>query len=113
MTKVKEFESKAHEESVKNTTSIILILSNVIYGISLLPAFVFILISPMLFDNPNSTKQLSTIILAASILSYPILVIVSIILGWTFYKAKGYIKARWIVLIPLIALAAIVIIFAI
>ena len=65
-----------------------LIVSQVIYVLSLLPWIAMSALAVMAFDAPGSERQVGPWIFAGSIWAYPILPLVSAIVAWVLY-ARG------------------------
>jgi uncharacterized BrkB/YihY/UPF0761 family membrane protein len=98
-------------ETPTKTNKMALIIINILFGVSLMPAVVMAIFSPMLFDAPGSEKSSLTWFLLYGILSFPVLIIISIIATWIFYFTKNYKLALWVSLSPLLSIAWIILAF--
>jgi hypothetical protein len=64
--------------------------------IGLLPA----LFAIMLFDAPNSYKDLNLVIYFWSVFTFPVICIASILLSWGFYRYRSYYISYGVALMP-------------
>jgi uncharacterized membrane protein YbhN (UPF0104 family) len=67
-----------------------------------------VMMVPMMFDAPGSESNPLVIILAAMMVAFPLLCLISAILPWLFWR-KSF--AKWLFLPPILDLAAIVLMF--
>lgn len=81
-----------------------LIISNVIFGLLAIGSIYPILLSPMMFDAPGSETNPGIALLLISLLSFPVVVILSIVMSWRFFMKKSFKKALNYSLIPFISL---------
>lgn len=88
-----------------------LIIINVFFGLCMIPAFFMALMSVMLFDSPGSTESSLTWTLFFSLISFPILCLLSIPFTWVFYKKEKPKAALWVSLSPLFSVLFIIIAF--
>jgi|GEM_PF-1114421 len=89
-------------EKYKNNLRIYLIISSIVWFFSLFPAFIMVMFSPMLFDAPGSETSTWTIAVAAGMLSYPFITVLSIIFSWVFFVKKMLKISLVLSLIPLV-----------
>jgi hypothetical protein len=90
-------------------TLVFLIVATIVFGLSLLPAAMFVLVSPMAFDSGES-KEAWTFVLA--VWAYPVLVLVGLIAAWIFYAVRLYRTAVVFSLLPLLDVAFLAVMFA-
>lgn len=77
---------------------IFLIVATIVFGLSLFPAAMAVMMSPMAFDAGESA-QAWTFVLA--VWTYPVLVIIGLIAAWIFYAGRFYKTAVVCSLLPL------------
>jgi hypothetical protein len=85
---------------------IYLIVATILFGLSLLPAAMGLIMSPMAFDAGFSRTAWTIVIL---VWSYPVLVLVGLLVAWILYKARSYRAAVAFSLLPLLDVAAFVV----
>jgi hypothetical protein len=78
---------------------VFLILMTVFYLLSLLPAGMMVITSPMAFDAGYSTEA---IFMASCVLAYPVLVLIALIGGWVCYAKRKNAAAVVFFLLPLV-----------
>jgi len=81
-----------------------IITYNIIFGLLLLPSLFFSVMSIMMFDAPGSENSPYTIMLFISVISFPLLVILSIPASWVFYKFQKYSTSLMVALLPLLSI---------
>lgn len=82
-----------------------LVISDVVYVVSLFFWLMIAMFSPMLFDDPAAVDSWQPWLLFGGVMVYPLLVLVSAILSWVFFaKRKGkaamiwnYVPCLWLV----------------
>lgn len=72
------------EEKVKG----MIIASNVVWGLALIPSLVLLGLSALLFDAPGSEESFYSKLLFFSIGSFPVVSILSVVGAWLFYMLK-------------------------
>jgi magnesium-transporting ATPase (P-type) len=77
-------------------------ICNVIEYISLPFSFFVMLMSPMAFDSPSAAGNPLAWLVVLLLISYPVILIVSIIFSKEYYKKGNYKKSFWISFIPAI-----------
>ncbi|MES2520637.1 MAG: hypothetical protein V4585_21155 [Bacteroidota bacterium] len=82
---------------MKTTTIIV----NVIMLIGLIPSLFSAMMSPMMFDAPGSDKNTNTWILFSSVISLPILIIITQIISWIAFANQNYNLALKINTLPI------------
>jgi hypothetical protein len=92
------------DAKVKSKARLTLILTNVIFGLLLVPGFGAMLISPLVFDAPDADKNPSLIAFTVALVSYPVLTLPAIIGSWILYAMKWYRAAIWVSYLPLLPL---------
>lgn len=97
-----------NQDSKPKTNMTLLIVINILFGLVLIPACVMVMFSPMLFDAPGSQDSWLTWFLLFGFLSFPVLIVISIIATWVFYAAHHYKIAFWVSLLPLVSVGWIV-----
>ena len=85
---------------------IFLIVATIVFGLSLLPAAMAVLMSPMAFDAGPSREAWT---MAIIIWAYPVLVILGLLLAWILYASRSYRTAILCCLLPLLDVAAVVV----
>lgn len=80
------------------------LIVSLLFGVSLLPALGACMMSPMLFDAGESTAAWTML---ALVLSYPLLVIISLPLAWILYRRQSYRAALGVSFLPLISVVGI------
>lgn len=83
------------EDKTNKNTKTYLIVSSVLLTLSLFPAFVMAMFSPMLMDSPGSEENIITLSIMIGVISYPLITILFGILSWIFFKREK----RWVSLI--------------
>ena len=68
---------------------IILLINTILFSLAFLPAVAFALFSPMVFDAPGSNQNLGIVIYFWSILTFPVVVLVSLGSAWWLHR-QGY-----------------------
>ena len=86
-------------EKGRGTTKVLLIVATVLYGLSLLPAAMMVLMSPMMFDSGESPK-LWTIF--GLVVGYPVLVLLTLVVAWVLFVKKKYRAALIVSLLPIL-----------
>lgn len=77
-----------------------LIVSTLLYILSLIPWFYIVMFSPMAFDAGYTT---SAIVFIYVLLAYPLFLIVCVVLAWIFYKFSKDMAAWVMTILPLVA----------
>lgn len=103
-------EIQNESQTKKNMAALIII--NIIFGLALIPACVMAMFAPMIFDAPGSQNSSLTWFLFYAILSFPVLIVISIVATWIFYFTRHYKLAFWISLMPLLSVGWMVLAFA-
>jgi hypothetical protein len=78
---------------------IYLIIATVVFGLSLLPAAMAVIMSPMAFDAGES-RQVWTLVLL--LWAYPVLVILSLLAAWILFAVRAHRTAIAVSLLPLL-----------
>lgn len=81
-------------------------IATAVFGLSLVPAVPFALVSIMVFDAGASWETCSLVLI---LWAYPVLVIFGLRLAWKRYAAEDYRAAIGFSLLPLLAVAAFVV----
>ncbi|HEY7215472.1 MAG TPA: hypothetical protein VIC28_12630 [Thermoanaerobaculia bacterium] len=89
---------------------IYLIVATALFGLSLLPAAMAALMSPMAFDAGESREAWTFVLL---VWAYPVLVILGLLAAWILYAARAYRTAIAASLLPLLDGAALAALFMI
>lgn len=90
---------------------ITLIIATIVFALAVTPGVYVAMMSVMLFDAPGSTENQSVLNFFYSIVSFPIMCIVSNV-SWIFYAFKLYKTAIFISLSPLLSLLAMAMFFS-
>ena len=89
---------------------IFLIVATIVFGLSLLPAAMAVMMSPMAFDAGQSREAWTLVVL---VWAYPVLVIVGLVVAWILYAFKAYRTAIAFSLLPLLDVAAFAVLFVV
>ncbi len=81
------------ERKKKNTTKTYLIIASIVFGILILPSLPMIMMSAMMFDSPGSEDSIPTITLVISLIAYPFVTSISIIVAWILFVRKIFFGA--------------------
>lgn len=85
-----------------DTLRLYLIIASIVWFLSLFPALVFAMFSPMMFDAPGSESNALTIALVTAIWGYPFVSVISMVLAWIlFTKQKNSVSFLLSLLPPL------------
>ena len=87
---------------------IYLIIATIVFGLSLLPAALAVLVSPMAFDAGESREAWAFVI---TVWTYPVLVLLGLLGAWILYARRAYRAAIAFSLLPLLAVAAFAVLF--
>lgn len=94
---------------MKNKIKIWLIISTSIFGSLTILSLPMILMSPMMFDAPGSTNNKAILAVFYSLISFPIIVLITIIGAWILFRLNKYKTSLLISLIPLISVSIFII----
>ncbi|MBQ4820354.1 hypothetical protein [Aquimarina sp. MMG016] len=86
----------------RNKTRIYLIIASSIFGLLILPSLLMIMFSAMMFDSPGSENSVPNITLVSSIITYPIITCIGIVLCWILFVRKKYLTAIIFASIPIL-----------
>ncbi|EKD70349.1 MAG: hypothetical protein ACD_46C00560G0002 [uncultured bacterium] len=87
-------------KKTKNT----IIVCNIIFGLLFLPSLFISAMSVMMFDAPGSENSFYTMLLFLSVISFPLLAIISIPISWIVYKFQKYNIAIIVALSPILSI---------
>ncbi len=79
-------------------TLVVLVVATAIYAVTLPFALVSALVSPVVFDSDSPAVWAYV----GGVLSYPVLVVVSLIAAWALYRASRHRACLVVLLIPLV-----------
>lgn len=79
---------------------LLLLLSQLLSVLTLIPWAIMAMFSPMLFDAPDSTKQMMPYIMIGLLLLYPFVIILCIVMGWRYWKKQHTTRAFLVSLLP-------------
>ena len=96
-------------EKRRGTTRVLLIVATVLYGLSLLPAAVMVLMSPMMFDAGESPEAWT---MFGFVVGYPVIVLLTLVVAWVLFAKKKYRAALIVSLLPILEVVAAVIFVA-
>ncbi|NUJ97233.1 hypothetical protein HGA92_00405 [Candidatus Gracilibacteria bacterium] len=85
-------------------TKIGVMICNIIFVLLLLPSLFISAMSGMMFDAPGSENSTYTILLFSSVVSFPLLIILSIPFSGIFYKFQKYNISLIVALSPLLSI---------
>ena len=68
------------------TYQIILLINTVIFSLAFLPALAFAFFSPMVFDAPGSNTNPGIVLYFWSIITFPVVILISLVLGWWLHR---------------------------
>lgn len=80
-----------------------MIISNIFFGLLFIPSLFLAAISGMMFDAPGS-ENIYTLLFFSSVLSFPLLIILSIPSTWIFYELKKYKISFFVSLLPFLSI---------
>jgi hypothetical protein len=89
------------ENAVKRNLRDFLVITTFLWMALGIIGFLPALFSIMLFDAPNSYKDLNLVIYFWSVFTFPIICIASILLSWGFYRYRFYNISCGVTLMPL------------
>ena len=78
---------------------IYLIIATAVLGLSLLPAAMAVMFSPMAFDSGQSAQTWTLVLL---VWAYPVLVVLGLLAGWVLYAIRAYRTSVALTLLPLL-----------
>ena len=78
-----------------------IITANIIFGLLILPWPFFALVAAMMADAPGAGANFITQQLILSVWTYPVVVFISIVAAWLFYKRNNHTYARRAAILPL------------
>lgn len=87
---------------IRRNALLTLILTSVLFGLLIIPGVGVIMISPMVFDAPESQRNPKVLPFVIALVSYPVIAFLSIIGSWILYKLKRYKAAILVSLLPLL-----------
>ena len=85
---------------MKNNIKILLIIFSSVFGVLAIVSLGPILFSAMLFDAPGSEENNALLTAFFSLISFPIIVFITIGLAWIFYAIRKPKAALIIILLP-------------
>jgi hypothetical protein len=86
---------------------------NILWVLALLPAVMMAMMSPMMFDAPDSDKNTFLWVLLWATVLLPVLIVVTQVFAWIKFFSGNYHLSFKIGLIPLIDVAFIIILFVV
>jgi hypothetical protein len=89
-----------------------LIIDSVVFGVLAILSILPILMSPMLFDSPGNGDKIAIWIMLLGLVSFPIVVLVSIKQCWSYYKKESFVKSMLFSLLPIISVIFILVGFS-
>ena len=90
---------------MKNKLKIWLIVATSIFGSLTILSLPMVIMSPMMFDAPGSTNNKALLAAFYSLISFPIIVLITIIVAWVLFRNNKLKTSLIISLIPLINLS--------
>jgi hypothetical protein len=94
------------DAKTKRNAQLTLILTSVLFGLLIIPGLSAMTISPMVFEAPNVQQNPKLLAFTITLVSYPILALLSIIASWILYALKYYRIAMAVSLLPLLSIFA-------
>ena len=91
---------------LKKKSLIVLLITTIVFGLLILPGIGAMIVSPKAFDTSESPANPKLIAFVISLISFPVVAIISITASWTLYFRKRYQTAIWTSLLPLLSLIA-------
>lgn len=77
-------------------------ISTLIWGVLLLLSLPMVMMSPMMFDAPDSTENQGIWMAFYCLISFPVVALLSIIFSWLFYRKNNKNTALYLSLLPLL-----------
>lgn len=97
---------------LKKRSLIVLLSTTIIFGLLIVPGVGVMIISPEAFHPAESPANPRLIAFVISLISFPVIAVISIIASWVLYFKGRYQTAMWASLLPLLSLAAGLLTFA-
>jgi hypothetical protein len=94
------------DAKTRRSARLTLILTSVLFGLLMIPGVGAMMISPMVFNAPESERNPTLVAFTVALVSYPILAFLSIIGSWVLYALKHYRIAMAVSLLPLLSMFA-------
>ncbi|MBK9758189.1 MAG: hypothetical protein IPO88_32675 [Nannocystis sp.] len=83
----------------------VLVMATAVFGLLLLLDLGMLLMSPMMFDAPGSEAAIYPWLIVGSLLLYPLLALVGLILAWIAYGRSDHRRAFVMLTLPLAGVA--------
>lgn len=90
----------------------LLMITSAVFGLGLVPAIGACVMTPFLFDAPGADKNWKVWFLFCSIVSTPVVIIISLIGAWLCYHWLYYRAATVLSLLPVLSVLLIIAAFA-
>ncbi len=90
---------------------VILLFNTVLFSLAFLPATALAFFSPMVFDAPGSDQDPGIVLYFWSILTFPVVVLITLSSSWLLYRQGYYWWAASISFLPWINTALLVVAF--
>ncbi len=90
------------ESKKRKNTRIFLIVASIVFGMLILPSLPMIMMSAMMFDSPGSTESTTTWVIFWSMVAYPFVTVIAIIIAWILYVKKLHLPAIVFSCLPLL-----------
>lgn len=97
---------------LKKRSLIVLLITTLVFGLLIIPGIGAILVSPKAFDASESPANPKLIAFTISLVSFPVVALISIIASWILYFKTRYQTAMWASLLPLLSLLSSLLTFA-
>ncbi len=96
--------ASASLDALKKRSLMVLLLTTLIFGLLTIPGLGAIMVSPEAFNPSESPANPKLIAFVISLISFPIVAVISIVASWVLYFRKRYRTAIWTSLLPLLSL---------
>ncbi len=90
---------------------VVLIANTIIFVLALVPSFVPIMFSGMLFDDPSSAEKWYVWLLFFAFVSFPFVVVGSLIAGWVLYRFGKQELGMWLSCLPYFNVVVVAVMF--
>jgi hypothetical protein len=97
---------------LKKRSLIVLLSTTIIFGLLIVPGVGVMIISPEAFHPADAPANPRLIAFVISLISFPVVAVISIVAAWVLYFKGRYRTAMWASLLPLLSLGAGLITFA-
>lgn len=94
--------------AMRRVALVILVLATLGFGLCVLGVLPLIVISPRVFDAPDSHASPYPWLIIAGLWSFPVLVLLGLLRGWRAFRGQAYRGALLWLLVPLLGLGLVI-----